>query len=431
MDEAYVSNISTKPWTEKYRPNKVSDIVGNRESTSKFVKWIDSWETGSPPAKRAVLLYGPQGVGKTSLVHALAKERDYDLVEMNASDWRTAKKIERVAGRAAQSYSFSRKRRIILLDEVDGVHSIGDRGGLAAVIQLQSKAKVPIVLTANDPWNRRFRTLRSHCMMIKFQAIRKREMMTLLKGVSRVEGITVDPEVLQFIVERTGGDARAAILDLQTVSQGRESVTIEDADFLPTRERREDVFNTLRGIFNSESILAAREKVNASDVNYEMLFEWLYENVPREYQRTDELSKALDALARADVLFNRMKRKQNWRLLPYALELMSGGVALSRAENPRRWVKYEFPSRIRDLGRTRRSRGIAREIGRKIASKSHCSARSALKSELPYLRVLFSCSAEKAANVSRWLGLTPNEIEFISGNRSMAKKIRILTETKH
>jgi len=431
MDEAYVSNISTKPWTEKYRPNKVSDIVGNRESTSKFVKWIDSWETGSPPAKRAVLLYGPQGVGKTSLVHALAKERDYDLVEMNASDWRTAKKIERVAGRAAQSYSFSRKRRIILLDEVDGVHSIGDRGGLAAVIQLQSKAKVPIVLTANDPWNRRFRTLRSHCMMIKFQAIRKREMMTLLKGVSRVEGITVDPEVLQFIVERTGGDARAAILDLQTVSQGRESVTIEDADFLPTRERREDVFNTLRGIFNSESILAAREKVNASDVNYEMLFEWLYENVPREYQRTDELSKALDALARADVLFNRMKRKQNWRLLPYAIELMSGGVALSRAENPRRWVKYEFPSRIRDLGRTRRSRGIVREIGGKIASKSHCSARSALKSELPYLRVLFSCSAEKAANVSRWLGLTPNEIEFISGNRSMAKKIRILTETKH
>ncbi len=423
-------NPAIRSWTEKYRPSKITDITGNREAITKFVKWIDSWETGDPPAKRAALLYGPQGVGKTSLVYALARERGYDLVEMNASDWRTAKKIERVAGRAAQSQTFNKKRRIILLDEAEGVHGIRDRGGLAAIIQLQKKTKAPIVLTANDPWNKRFATLRSHCMMIRFHPVRKRETVTLLAKIARIEGVTVDPDVPQFIAERAAGDVRAAIQDLQTVSEGREKVTIENAAFLPTREKREDVFNTLRGIFNSRSVLAAREKVNASEVNYEMLLEWLYENIPKEYERNDELSQALDALARADVLFNRMKRKQNWKLLPYALEMMSAGVALSRKETTRRWVKYEFPSRIRDLGRSRMRRKMIREIGGKIASKCHCSTQSALKFELPYFRVLFSNSAEEAARICEWLGLTPKEIEIISGNRSVAKRIHTLTETE-
>lgn len=423
-----MSEATTEPWTEKYRPDKVSDIVGNRESISKFLKWIDSWEKGKTPRKKAALLYGPQGVGKTSLVQALARERRYDLVEMNASDWRTAKKIERIAGRASQSSPLTKQRRIILLDEVDGVSGTRDRGGIPAIIQMQKQTKLPIVLTANDPWNPKFSTLRSHCIMVEFKPVGKREITTLLTRISENEGKTVDPEALGLIAERVRGDARAAILDLQTISEGVEEVTIEEAASLPLRERKDSVFKTLRGIFNAESILNAREAVNSSEVKYEMLFEWIYENIPREYKDSSDICRAMDALARADVIFSRMRRKRNWRLLPYAIETMTGGVALSREETPGGWVSYQFPTRIRDMARSRRRRQMTRGIGEKIALKCHCSVRSAIRFELPYIGVIFSNSTTEAVRVSKWLRLTEKEIEFISGDRSIAKKIYASTK---
>ncbi len=423
MDEAQVSEAATETWTEKYRPRKVSEVIGNGESISKFLKWIDSWEKGAPPRRKMALLYGPQGVGKTSLVQALARERHYDLVEMNASDWRSAEKISRVAGRASQSNTLNNQRRIILLDEVDGVSGTRDRGGIPAIIRMQNKSKLPIVLTANDPWNPKFSTLRSRCMMVEFKPVRRREIAALLERISRIEGINADSEALRLLAERAEGDVRAAIVDLQTISEEMKEVSIEEAVSLPTRERKTSVFNTLRGIFKSDSILSAREEARCSEANYEMLFEWIYENIPREYTEVDELCKAMDAISKADIFFNRMRRKRNWRLLPYAIEIMTAGVALSRQRTNRRWTPYQFPSRIKERARWRRSNQMSREIAEKIASKSHCSLASALTEELPYLRVIFSSSVEEAARISRWLKLTGKEIESLSGSPSISKRI--------
>ena len=72
-------------WTEKYRPKKVAEVVGNHDSVKAFLEWMRSWEMGNP-TKKAVLLYGPAGVGKTSLVLAYGREYGYDVVEVNASD---------------------------------------------------------------------------------------------------------------------------------------------------------------------------------------------------------------------------------------------------------------------------------------------------------------------------------------------------------
>ena len=429
MDERQVPYTTSEPWTEKYRPDKISEVVGNRESITKFLKWIESWEDGKPPSKKAALLYGPQGVGKTSLVQALARERGYDLVEMNASDWRSAEKIERVAERAAESSTLEEKKRIILLDEAEGVHGKEDRGGLAAIIKLQNKTHVPIILTANDPWHPKFSTLRSHCLMIKFDPIDQRTISALLGRIAHTEGVEVNTETLQLIAKRAEGDARAAVLDLQTLSEGAKRVTIDEAASLPTRENKESVFNTLRGIFSSKSISTAVEKLDSSEVDYEMLFEWIYENIPREYGSPIERSRAMDAIAEADVIFSRIRKRQNWRLLPYALEMMTGGVALSRKTIPGGWVPYQFPGRIRDRQSSMRRREIIRGIGGKIASKCSCSTKSALRAELPYIRVIFSSSVEEAARISTWLGLTEAEIESLSNNLPMAKKITALAKS--
>lgn len=170
--------------------------------------------------KKAVLLYGPPGVGKTTLVEVLAREFGYDLVEMNASDFRRSKDIERIAILASDKTSLLGKGKIILLDEVDGIHARSDAGGIEAILRLINITKQPIIMTANDPWSQSLKELRENAIMVGLKKLGTRDIMKLLKRICEQENIEADEEALRFIVDRSEGDLRSAINDLEAIAEG-------------------------------------------------------------------------------------------------------------------------------------------------------------------------------------------------------------------
>src|SRR3989441_12351361 len=85
--EMFEKNMS-QPWTVRYRPQTTREIAGNKPALEKIRLWLDSWSK-EKPSKAAVLLYGLAGVGKTTVAEAVARERGWDLVEINASDKRS------------------------------------------------------------------------------------------------------------------------------------------------------------------------------------------------------------------------------------------------------------------------------------------------------------------------------------------------------
>jgi len=105
-------------WTEKYRPDTLKQVLGNGKAIEELRAWAMAWESGTP-ITGAVILYGPAGTGKTSAALALARELDWDYIEMNASDARTASMIQKIAGPASRSMTFSGKPRLVILDEAD------------------------------------------------------------------------------------------------------------------------------------------------------------------------------------------------------------------------------------------------------------------------------------------------------------------------
>src|SRR5205807_8753295 len=223
--------MSVEPWTTKYRPRTSKDVAGNKPAIEKLRDWIESWSKGRP-SKAAVLLYGPAGVGKTSVTEALAREHGWDLVEINASDKRSGDILSKVAGLASTQGSLFAKGRLILLDEVDGINLREDHGAVEALNRMIKETHYPVVLTANDPWDQKIRSLRETCQLIELKRIGLRDGLPFIKKILDNENVRADEDAMRLLLEKNNGDLRSILNDLQILSSRGENITSKDVYWL-------------------------------------------------------------------------------------------------------------------------------------------------------------------------------------------------------
>jgi len=410
-------------WTIKHKPKTLLEVVGNKETIQKLEDWIKSWDEGTPK-KHAALLFGPPGVGKTVTVEALAHDLNMELVEKNASDYRTHEAIKKFAGLASQYGTLFSKKRLILLDEIDGITGSEDRGGVQAITEVIKTSSCPIVLIANNPYDPRFATLRSYCLLLEFKKVPARDIVTHLRRICDREGIKVEDQALKFIAQRSDGDVRSAVNDLQALAQGKNILTYDDVSWIAYRDRKDLIFNILRLILYSKTCEGAKTAVDMADVDLDMLFEWIYENVPYHFNDPRDLTKAMDALAMADIYRGQLRATQDWKLTRYIVDFMTAGVAMSRQySKPSGWTPFHFPERIKWLSTTRQERDMRTAIGLKVKKKCHISSFRAIKEFLPYLRIIFRNNAEMAAKIAKWLELDSDMIEYLAGNKKRTMEI--------
>jgi len=410
-------------WTVKHKPKSLDEIVGNKEAIQTFVEWIKSWDKGTPK-KRAAFIFGPPGVGKTVTVEALAADFKMELVEKNASDYRTEEAINRFAGLASQYGSLFGGKRLILLDELDGLTGTADKGGVKAITDIVKVAQCPIVLIANNAYDPRFANLRNYCLLIEFKKPPASEVIKHLKRICLSEGIQADDDALKFIAQRSGGDVRSAVNDLQALAQGKKKLTYEDVSWLGYRDRQDTIFNVLRMIIYARTCNSAKQAVDMADVDIDMLFEWIYENVPVHLTDPHDLARAMNALSMADVYRGRIRSTQDWSLTRYVIDYMAAGVAMARQNTKTHgFVPFKFPMRIQMLSRSKAERAIQLSIGQKIKRRCHISANRASKEILPYLKIIFRNNVDMAAGLAKWLDLDMEMIEYLAEDKKKADSI--------
>jgi len=217
---------------------------------------------------------------------------------------------------------------------------------------------------------------------------------------------------------------RSALNDLQALGQGKKKLSYENVSWIGYRDRQDSVFNVLRMIFYGKTVSTAKQALNMADIDNDMLFEWIYENVPAHFTDPHDLVRAMDALAMADVYRGRIRRTQDWSMLRYVVDYMTGGIAVARVNSKASgWIPFKFPGRIMMLSRSRAERAARLDIGRKIKRKCHISAVRASKEFLPYLRIIFKNDAEMGAGIAKWLEFDAEMVENIAGSEEKAKSI--------
>ncbi|MEK6964254.1 MAG: replication factor C large subunit [Nanoarchaeota archaeon] len=400
--------MNALPWFRRYTPKKVDEVVGQKEAADALNKYVKDYK----PGQKALLLFGPPGVGKTSLIHALAAEQNLELIEVNASDVRNKESLNAIVGSASQQMSLFGKSKLILIDEMDGLAGNADWGGVPEIARLIQSSSFPMVLTANDPYDYKFNAITHKCNLVQLKPLLMESVLDLLKRVCKEEKVDFDEDALRMLARSCGGDVRAALNDLQSLAQ--EKITKDSVLSLGERERSETMIQALVKVFKTLDPKIARSAFEGVDEQVDKIFLWMDENLSKEYTKPKDIYQAYDALSIADKFFGRIRRWQHYRYYVYCYDLLSAGIALAKAEKYKEFTVYKPTMRLLKIWQANQRNAKRKAIVSKLAECTHASSKRILRSSLPYL--LAACKQNKAfANqLGDSLNLEKEEVEWLS-----------------
>jgi len=401
-------NDQAKPsqlWVDKYKPTATKGIIGqqgDRSNMKKLQAWLRRWEehhgviaSGKPPNKpppwgaskddgawaKAALLSGPPGVGKTTTSYLVAKEMGYEIMETNASDTRSKKKLDTEIADALSNKSVSnhQAKRLLLMDEVDGMAGNEDRGGMGELIQLIKKSKIPVICMCNDRNSPKIRNLANYCFDLRFQKPRAEQIKAAMMSICFKEKIKIAPDALTQLIIGCNQDIRQVLHHLTMIkagsSEGQEKMNENQAKIEANKAQKTSIkmgpWDVCRKVFTATEqkgmSLIDKSSLFFHDYSIGPLFnQENYLVVTPEAANFDKkktmvlVSKAADSFCDGDLVEKVIRSNNSWSLLPTEAmfasvipgEYMSGFVS----------GQIQFPSWLGKNSKTSKMDRITQEL---------------------------------------------------------------------
>lgn len=415
----------SEQWVEKYRPESLDKIAGNKKAIKELQSWATIWKNGKSAKikKKGALLYGPPGVGKTTVALALAHDYGWDALELNASDKRNADAVRTIIGYGSTTNAFSEegtfssksRRRLIIMDEADNLHARKDRGGINALIEVLKKTKQPIVLIANDSYKlTKKKAIKDLCVLIEFEHLSEDDIVAALRHICDNEKITLpDGDLpLKTIAINSAGDMRSAINDLQSIAMGKSSITEMDAESLSKRDLSPGIESAVRTILTTNDPYIARGAPRDLDVEPGYLLYYLDHNLPRAYDDIRDREAGFDILSLADIYLARVNRRSVYTFWSYANDLMTVGLVLT-AKRKKDTFKVQFPYVMSLIGRAKGANAARNSITAKLGRYAHVPPNQTRLSLFPPFRDLYRKNSDFRTAMTSALRLDEKEIRYL------------------
>ena len=285
-------------WLTKYSPSDFSDCLLKADEKKQMTSWIEflnqkSSQTGIDLGKKTsisskgkkkkstprsknkldtncLFLHGPPGIGKTTIAKLLFKKYNYDVLEFNASDTRTAKTIQESLDKVGGSHNVidfmcNKKTKIaIILDEIDGLSS-GDKGGMTEINNIISESRehnTPFICISNNIC-KKTDSLKRKSLYLKLGKPNDMNIKSVINKISQCEKINLEPETVKKLVSKSQGDIRRCVTLLEYIFRNQKQL----ADVRKKKQNSENI--TMKIDFNDDNPLALSKLDEDQDISEE------------------------------------------------------------------------------------------------------------------------------------------------------------------
>lgn len=251
-------------WTEKYRPKKLEDVIGQQQIVKRLISYVKS---GNLPH---LLFSGSPGVGKTACAVAVAREMYGDtwqsnFTELNASDERGIDVVRTSIKSFARTAPLGdAKFKIIFLDEADALTS--DAQSALRRTMERYAATCRFIISCNYS-SKIIEPIQSRCAVYRFAPLTARDIEEGLHRIAKHEGLKIEKDGMQALIYVAKGDMRRAINTLQSAASITKDITAEAVYQTASVAKPKEIDDMLKLALNGQ-FMDARNRLDELLVTY-------------------------------------------------------------------------------------------------------------------------------------------------------------------
>jgi hypothetical protein len=332
----------------KYKPIKLDDIIGNTTSINYIKNWLDSYEvvkdflklngllkksskgrkkklinitnTELEYSKRKgnLLITGPHGSGKSSIISIILNEYNYEIISLNMLDQKIKIDIDLIS-KFAMNNNEENKKQILLIDELESVITLNDKNAVFNIIKDNNfKRWMPIIIITNNQHNKQLNEAKKYSNEVKIYQPYESEIIKWVNNICKNEKISLDCEQIKKFVEYCQSDMRKILIQLDELKINYGTNKINSSileNFMNIMKKKDLDFDlykaTNKMLTDYRDIETCLELYETEKVLMPLM---IHENYYK-FIKENEYSKVLDNLSIGDILENYIYGEQNWDLL--------------------------------------------------------------------------------------------------------------------